>query len=415
IRAGSVKPSAMAVIMAPWDIRDHWAYEGGALRLQGGQMWAVQMAAENARRAGDASAYHALRSALGRLCGGARPAHLDVLDAHSQYSHYDDWLADDPAYWAARSPAALLAGQRLDVPTLHVGGWLDIMLAGTFAAHAAFTAGGAAARLKVGPWPHLPWGSGNGPDLGRQAGGGIDADIVGFFDQVLKGAEPRPAVELFDLGQRRFVAFDRLPEGREVALFLASNGRAAPTVTDGGLSSEPGPTGIDRLVSDPWRPAPSHGLTLGTPGGYVDRASVDERGDVAVFTSAPLAADLTISGPIRAEIHVACDRPSFDLAATLSVVADDGSAMALAGGFVRVPAGAATAPVIVDLNRTMMTVPAGRRLRLSLAAASWPAFMVNPGTGVRPEEASLADCQVPTLAIRHGVDAPSRLVVRCLE
>ncbi|MDR3372615.1 MAG: CocE/NonD family hydrolase, partial [Ancalomicrobiaceae bacterium] len=46
IRAGSVKPSAMAVIMAPWDIRDHWAYEGGALRLQGGQMWAVQMAAE---------------------------------------------------------------------------------------------------------------------------------------------------------------------------------------------------------------------------------------------------------------------------------------------------------------------------------------------------------------------------------
>ncbi|MDR3496717.1 MAG: CocE/NonD family hydrolase [Ancalomicrobiaceae bacterium] len=414
--ARTIEPAAMAVVMAPWDIRNHWAYEGGAFRLQGGQMWAVQMAAENARLAGDTAAHHALRSALGRLCGGFHPARLDVLDAYPQYSHYADWLADDPTYWAARSPSALLAGQRLELPTFHVGGWLDIMLDGTFAAYQAFRAGGQPSRLKVGPWPHLPWGRrAGGPDMGAAAGAGIDIDIVGFFDHVLKGAEPTAAVELFDLGTRRFVAFDRLPEGREASLFLASNGRAAPTVTDGELVPEPGGAGTDRLVSDPWRPAPGFGLTLGTPGGYVDRAAVDDRGDVAVYTGAPLAADLTISGPIRAEIHVTSDRPSFDLAATLSVVADDGSAMALAGGFTRVPAGATAGPVVVDLNRTMMTVAAGKRLRLSLAAAAWPAFMLNPGTGVRPEEATFADAQVTTLAIRHGAGAPSRLVFACLE
>jgi len=108
---------------------------------------------------------------------------------------------------------------------------------------------------------------------------------------------------------------------------------------------------------------------------------------------------------------VSADAPSFDLAAALSVVSEDGRALAFAGGFQRVASGDPAGPVLVNLHQTCMTLPAGRRLRLSLQAAAWPAHMVNPGTGVSPEDATFAECRVVTLAIRHGATNPSRLVL----
>ncbi|WP_407048637.1 CocE/NonD family hydrolase [Methyloraptor flagellatus] len=413
LRSGGARPSAMAIAMAPWNVRDHWAFEGGAFRLEGNQYWAVQMAAEQARVAGDAAAYHAIRSALGRLCSGPVPARLDVLDTHRHLTHYHDWLADDPGYWAARSPHAVLAGHACDVPSLHLGGWLDIMIDGTFAAHEAFAAGGARAELMVGPWPHIPWSRHVGAlDCGPEAATGGDAAILGFFDHVLKDAPPvAEAIRLFDLGRRTYVTPADLGPIRPQVLHLGSTGRACPTVTDGVLAPEPQAPEVDRLVHDPWRPAPAHGLALGSPGGYQDRSDVDGRGDVAVYTSAPLAEPLTLAGRVGAEVHIDCDRPSFDVAATLSIVSEDGRALAIAGGFRRVAQAAGGALVGVGMHRVVMTVPAGARLRLSLQAAAWPAFMVNPGTGRRPEEASLASCLVTTLAIRHGAGSPSRLIL----
>ncbi|MGO8078213.1 hypothetical protein AB9F41_38470, partial [Rhizobium leguminosarum] len=68
------------------------------------------------------------------LHSGAVSARPDVLEHASRYTHYHDWLADDPSYWRTRSPQSLLEGVTLYVPVLHVGGWNDIMLEGTFAA-----------------------------------------------------------------------------------------------------------------------------------------------------------------------------------------------------------------------------------------------------------------------------------------
>ncbi len=412
LKSGSKRPDAMVVVMAGWDLRADWVTEGGAIRLAGAQFWALQMAAENARIAGDTGAYHALRSALGGLCSGPVPARMAVLETYAHYTHYHDWLADDPAYWQSISPHALLAGQPLDVPSLHIGGWMDIMLTGTIAAHKAFRAGPARQELAIGPWAHLPWGRRVGAlDCGPEAGAGLDPDIVRFLDHVLKGAEPaKPAVRLFDLGTKRYLGFDALPDGEERSLFLASGGRAAPSTEDGTLGDEPGSEASDRLVHDPWRPAPSVGLHLGTPGGYVDRAGIDDRADVAVYTSEPLGTALSLMGAVRAEIFVACDRPSFDLNATLSIVSQDGTALAVTGGHRRVMAVTDSA-IPIDMRLTGYTVPQGARLRLSLAAASWPAFMVNPGTGAKPEDCGLADCRVTTLVIRHGGAHPSRLAV----
>ncbi len=416
-RAGTKRPDAMAVAMAAWDVRNDWAFEGDAFRLEANQRWACQMAAENARRAGDHEAAHALRAATGALGSGPVSARLDVFDRASRHTHYHDWLADDPAYWRRVSPASALAGVALDVPTLHVGGWLDVMLPGTFAAFSAFAAHCDRQRLLVGPWAHLPWGRRIGSlDAGRAAADGIDPGIVAFFDWILKGRdEPRPAVRLFDLGTKSYSGFDRLPDTNGLTLHLASTGRAAPSSVDGLLVAEAPAPGLDRIVHDPWRPAPSVGLHLGTPPGFVDRVAVDDRGDVAVFTSAPLDRPLVLAGSPTVELHVDCDRPSFDLDCTLSVVDADGSALAVTSGHVSLRAAPASAATVLPLRRTLITVPAGRRLRLSIQAAAFPAFAVNPGTSARPEDAALADALVTTLVVHHGGTRASALHLPVLD
>ena len=217
-------PDAMAIVMAGFDVRDHWAYEGGAFRLGLGQMWARQMGVEAARRAGDLDLAAQLATESGSLSGGPVAARPALLQAAAAHTHYFDWLADDPAYWARVSPARRLATIP-DIPVLHIGGWHDIMLPGTLAAHAAFPR----SRLIVGPHGHIPWGRRLGAfDGGDAAGEGFDREIVAFFDHRLKGREDRlPAVRLFDAGARRWRDFAAWPQTQSRMLHLASQGRAA--------------------------------------------------------------------------------------------------------------------------------------------------------------------------------------------
>ena len=72
---------------------------------------------------------------------------------------------------------------------------------------------------------------------------------------------------------------------------------------DSGASSRIGRPGggdehrwnADYLVHDPWRPAPSVGLHLGTPPDFADRAAIDDRADVLVYTSDPLDRPLLLT------------------------------------------------------------------------------------------------------------------------
>jgi uncharacterized protein len=65
----------------------------------------------------------------------------------------------------------------------------------------------------------------------------------------------------------------------------------------------------------------------------------------------------------------------------------------------------------VSLHATCCTVQAGEALRLSVQAAAWPAFALNPGGHAPRADARLADCAITTLRIRH---AGSRLVLPAL-
>jgi putative CocE/NonD family hydrolase len=284
---------------------------------------------------------------------------------------------------------------------LFVGGWYDSHLPGTLAAFHHFAAAAAApTRLVVGPWAHFPWARElGGLDFGAAAVTDIDRLQVRWFDHWLKGRDggllAAPPVRLFEIGRNAWRDLPAWPRG-ETVLHLAGSGRAAVDEADGSLEPRaPAGEGVECLVHDPWRPAP------GTPPGPADRAAVDARTDVLTFTTAPLVDELRLAGDVAATLWVDGDAPSFDVACVLSHVTHDGRVHPLAQGY-RVVGAAAAQPVSVPMRATCASLAPGERLRLSIAAAAFPCYPVNPGTGQNPTEAALMDARIITLRVRHG-------------
>jgi putative CocE/NonD family hydrolase len=402
--------------MAAYDTYADFAYEGGALRLQIGLSWGLQLGAEAARRAGDAAAHQALYAAAQQLpLYEAVPAVPEVLARHAHFSHYAAWAehAVPGPYWDARSPHAVMRDVRL--PMLHVGGWYDFMRSGTVGLYCemARRAGAGPQRLLIGPWGHLPWTTQVGEiDYGTEAANRVDQLQVRWFDYWLKGiangVAEEPPVRLFSLGEG-WVDLPGWPErdDKQASLYLAGDGRAALDPQSGLLAEAPSAPGYDMLVFDPWRPTPSQGGHSGFPPGRFNRRAIDERSDVLTYTTAPLSADWRLAGSIEAELHVAADAPGFDLAATLSEVRPDGRVFNLADGFVRL--GTASAPAVVRLGAVCALIARGTALRLSLAAGAFPAFAVNAGDLSRPAATRLIDRRVIVLTVGHGAGQASRL------
>ncbi len=409
---------ALAPAMIGWNLADDWAYENGAFNLAANLGWAVQIAAESARLGGDAAAFDELHAYSRSIAFSApNPARPALMERHRALSHYHRWLEEpaDSAYWRAISPGAS-AGALLarGLPMLFIGGWFDSHLPGTLAGYKAMAPGGQA-RLEVGPWTHFPWDRRvGGLDFGPDAIGAIDRLQVRWFDRWLKGVdngvEREPPVSLFDMGARCWRRYSRWPDAPR-RFHLASDGRAAVDGEAGRLTdAAPSAPGVDHLVHDPWRPAPSVGGAFGAPSGPVDRAVIDARPDVLTFTTAPLGESLTLAGDASALLVIRCDAPSFDLACVLSRVVASGASFQLAEGYVSVPLGAPRDPVRVPLRATCATLAPGERLRLSIAGASFPAHPVNPGDGRRGEDAALIEARLITLGLVTGPGA-SHLIV----
>jgi len=424
LMAAAAKPPALRAIcpaMAAWDSHADMAYENGAFRLQSAMGWAIQLAAETARRRGDAAAYQALHAASRKVpVWEATPARPAVLERFAPDSHYHAWLAhpapDD--YWALRSPSAMQAD--IDVPALWIGGWYDSLLDGTIRGFRDMSAARAPQHLVVGPWVHIPWSRRVGAlDFGPEAESTIDALQVRWFDHWLKGRDSgllvEPRVRLFEMGGEGWRGLDAWPAAPAHALYLAGGGPGG--IGEGHNALQPAPpttAAEDVIVHDPWRPVPPAGGHLGVPAGPQDRATTDARADVLTYTTAPLDADLHLAGDVALELWCCADAPSFDVSAVLSQVRPDGRVLALVQGHARVDRGRPAAPLRLALRATCARIPCGHSLRLSVAGACVPAYALNPGSGARADEARLIDARIVTLAVRSGGGAPSRVLLPVL-
>ncbi|MEM1242171.1 MAG: CocE/NonD family hydrolase [Cyanobacteria bacterium P01_H01_bin.26] len=409
--AAQAKPAALKALapaMVGYDLYQDWAYENGALRLQAGLGWAIQLAAETARLKVDKTAFNALRAASRNLpLNGAVSADPEVLKQYAPDSFWHDWIAhpQNDHYWRALKPD--LAD--VDLPMLHVGGWFDPYLNGDMRLFKEMAGRSQHPQhLWVGPWSHIPWNRQVGEvDFGPEAMSPIDRLQVRWFDYCLKGkgSLAPSSVHLFEMGSNRWRHLDAWPVKTEVRQYqLQSSGLAGMREEDGELVLSPAAATdqCDVLVHDPWRPVPALGGHVSWPGGSCDRTALDGRSDILTYTTPLMESDLAVTGEVGVTLKIQTDAASYDICAVLSVVRSDGRVFNLTQGYRRVFK-ADNAPVMVPLQPTCFRLSAGEALRLSLSGACFPAYTVNPGIGADSlDTVPTIEHQIITLEIHQG-------------
>lgn len=219
---------------------------------------------------------------------------------------------DYDAFWQSRN----LRPQLKDVKpaVLTVGGWFDAEnLFGALQVFKTLVRQSPATdnRLVMGPWSHGGWERTKGDHLGPvQFGADTSAwfqaeVLLPFFLHHLKDAkEPAlPKATVFETGANRWHRLEAWPPAaaKEEKLYFQSGGRLSftPPSSDGGA---------DSYLSDPSKPVPFvEQVAIGMPKDYMtaDQRFAGRRPDVLVFQTEPLAADLTLAGPLRPELFVA--------------------------------------------------------------------------------------------------------------
>ncbi len=163
--------------------------------------------------------------------------------------------------------------------------------------------------IVVGPWFHGGWTRSDGDRLGNVVFGRKTAlDYRGpielaFFNHFLKDKGPKPAAEatIFETGANRWRTFDQWPPATraEKTLHLRAGG---------GLSWDaPSDAAHDEFISDPGKPVPFiEDIAIGMTREYMtdDQRFAARRPDVLAYTSDILTEDVTIAGPMLADLRV---------------------------------------------------------------------------------------------------------------
>lgn len=194
--------------------------------------------------------------------------------------------------------------------------------------------------LVMGPWSHGAWERSDGQRLGNIDFGSSTSVHYRrnlefrFFESTLKEGGPArlPEATLFETGANRWREFDRWPpEGLEsLELHLREGGRLsfAPSDETGWL--------WDEYTSDPDRPVPfAETIQPGMAQTYMtdDQRFAARRPDVLVYQTDVLREDLTLAGPLTAELWVSTSGTDSDWVVKLiDVFPDDAGAEPEEGG-----------------------------------------------------------------------------------
>jgi len=454
--AATTRPEGLVALVpaSSYASRYDMVFQGGAFYLADGLSWNLGQAMDVRRRV---------------LTPGVDRDGPIGLDAASRRTLHDRWLwhlplktmnemelrrfapgyrqmLDHPTYDAFWETFDIEARHdRFETPALHITGWYDTLLTGTIRNFAGLRARAATEtarrhqRIVIGPWTHArptPDSRRIGDvDYGPAAGFDADAARDAWFeywlaeaarseDEALRLAARIDAapVRLFVMGENAWRDEPEwpLPRARQTPFYLRSNGRANTRAGDGTLSElPPADEPPDRFTYDPADPVPT-----GAAGGYsrrpTDQREIELRPDVLAYTSAPLAADLEVTGPLSLTLWIASSARDTDFTAKLVDVFPDGTARALTDGILRaryrqgrttpelLSPGAPTG-IRIDLGATSNLFRAGHRIRLEVSSSNFPRFDRNPNTGgVFGEDAELRRAEQ---TVFHDRTRPSRLIL----
>lgn len=363
------------------------------------------------------------------------------------YAHpnYDDW-------WKARD--ARRAMYDIKPAMLTVGGLFDAEdCYGAWNLYKAIEKQnpGANNRLVMGPWSHGQWGGRDGTSMGNIKFGSNTSvwyqnNIeIPFFNFYLKGKGDVPKIaeaNIFITGANEWKKFDQWPpkETQPRPIYFAPNGSLSwnlPTYVKTGSFTE--------YISDPAHPVPyTEDVHLSRTREYMtdDQRFASRRPDVLTFQTDVLEEDLTLAGPVIANLKVSITGTDADFVVkVIDVFPDDfrypgdanqpnrsvggsypmgGYQMLVRGEIMRgkfrnsfetpepfKPNKIET--VKFDLPDVAHTFKKGHRLMIQIQSSWFPLADRNPQKFVNIYEAKPEDFQKATIRIYHDATNPSSI------
>lgn len=429
---------------------DGWTYSGGAFELGFNLWWVMYLAADTVgkldlpddeRQA--VFAYLMAQTAAPEEAAWETPHRDNPVFDHPAATYTHDWFdhPDYDDYWEDIDVARALAGT--NVPVLHVTGWYDLFLPGHLALYDAIAESGStraqnAQRFIVGPWDHEAYTT-TTPDragdrvFGYNAAGGTalmsELTLDWFGHWLDDRAHPDlPPVEYYQMGENEWRATDTWPPAHDPTdYYIHSAGEANTRFGDGRLTTTaPNAEPADSYVYDPADPVPSCGGRSLHPNisepGIQDRAAVESRDDVLVYTSHRLTTNLAIAGPVDATLYASSSAPDTDFTVTLVDVEPDGYCAPVAEGILRAryrnsmrePTYLNPGEVVeleIDLRATAHTFQPGHRVRVEVSSSNFPRFDRNPNVAAPVADTAAEDGAVATQNVFHTTDHPSHITL----
>lgn len=359
------------------------------------------------------------------------------------FSHpdYDD-------FWKARDPRQYLYNVKPAVMT--VGGWFDAEdLYGalhTYEAIETQNSGTLDNFLVMGPWSHGQWAYGEGKKLGNIAWG-MDANDKyeeierSFFNYYLKneGSPDIAEATIFVTGRNQWEEFETWPpkNATPVKLYFHPAEKASfetPRATGG----------FDEYVSDPMNPVPyTEDVHARRTEEYMtdDQRFASRRPDVMVYQTDILSDDITVAGPVIADLFVSTTGTDADYIVKLIDVfppdagseAEDDSKVPL-GGYQMLVRGEVfrgryrnsfekpepfvpgkITEVKYGIPDVAHTFKKGHRIMVQVQNSWFPLVDRNPQKFVNIYTCSDKDFQKATHRIYHDQKNPSHIVLNILK
>jgi putative CocE/NonD family hydrolase len=187
----------------------------------------------------------------------------------------------------------------------------------------------------IGPWVHGVASTAKTKSGEREFGpaAAVDYDeiILRWMDHYLRGAangvESERPVRYFVMGDNQWRDADAWPPASTPASYYLVSPKPGEFHGDLSANVPREKKSFGSFVSDPARPVTNSYSASGAH----DYRGLAERRDILTFDSAPLPQDTEVSGPIRAQIYLACDCRDTDLWVRLLDVAPDGTAFNVMG------------------------------------------------------------------------------------
>ena len=420
---------ALAGILPVGNQEDNFGYflmDGGVLQLQN-FVWGIN----SGRRTMNCTSFEYLDvEALYRhmplreaVTGIFRPAYWKFLD-HPTFD--ESWQT-----YGLKDKYGMI-----EAPACFVTGWYDNLSREVMKTYTGLSQGGGSAaardltRIIVGPWAHdLDRADRNG-DIDLGPGGCFDLPglHLDWYDRRLKGIDngmdDRPPVRIYVMGDAVWRDENEWPLARTEyrPLYLRSGG-GYRTADGGGLSFDP-PGGelADRFVYDPADPVPTLGgcdVILDNAGPR-DRARLQQRADILVFTGAPLEQDMEVTGPVTMTLYASSSAPDTDFTAVLCDVHPDGRSIIVCEGIRRARyRDSVTEPSLmtpgepyeftIDMWQTSQVFKAGHRLRVEVSSSNFPRFDRNTNMG--GELWNETEMQPARQTVFHDRERPSHVLL----